>query len=204
MPVAVHLDHAYSFDCIMRALRWGFGSVMYDGSRSTYEENVRISADIARVAHAMGVGLECELGCVGGLADGDNRVDENVYTDPDMAASFVELTGADFLAVSIGTVHGVYKSEPRLDLDRLAQIRKRVDVPLVLHGGSGLSHDDFRAVIAGGIVKINIYTDVITAGKKAREDNLDKGYSDMLEASKNAMRKVVTSYLDIFGSSGKA
>jgi fructose-bisphosphate aldolase class II len=95
-------------------------------------------------------------------------------------------------------------SEPRLDLDRLAQIRKRVDVPLVLHGGSGLSHDDFRAVIAGGIVKINIYTDVITAGKKAREDNLDKGYSDMLEASKNAMRKVVTSYLDIFGSSGKA
>jgi len=208
VPVAVHLDHSYSFECIMRALRWGFGSVMYDGSRSTYEENVRVSANIAQAAHAMGVGLECELGCVGGLAegfaDGDNRVDENVYTDPDMSASFVELTGADFLAVSIGTVHGVYKSEPRLDLERLAEIRKRVDVPLVLHGGSGLSEGDFRAVIAGGIVKVNIYTDVITAGKKALAENLGKGYSDMLEASKNAMREVVTAYLDIFGSTGKA
>lgn len=204
VPVAVHLDHSYSFGCIMRALRWGFGSVMYDGSRSTYEENVRVSADIARAAHPMGAGLECELGCVGGLADGDNHVDENVYTDPDMAASFVGLTGADFLAVSIGTVHGVYKSAPRLDLERLAEIRRRVDVPLVLHGGSGLSEGDFRAVIAGGITKINIYTDVITAGKKALAENLDKGYSDMLEASKNAMREVVTAYLDIFGSTGKA
>ena len=204
VPVAVHLDHTYSFGNIMRALRCGFGSVMYDGSRSTYEENVRMSADIARVAHPMGVGLECELGCVGGLTDGDNQVDENVYTDPDMASSFVELTGADFLAVSIGTVHGVYKSVPKLDIGRLAAIRSRVNAPLVLHGGSGLSDNDFRATVTGGICKINIFTDIILAGKKSIAENLDKGYSDILKASEDAMRKAVGIKLDIFESAGKA
>jgi fructose-bisphosphate aldolase class II len=204
VPVAVHLDHTYNFDNIMRALRSGFGSVMYDGSRSTYEENVRVSADIARVAHPMGAGLECELGCVGGLADGDNQVDENVYTDPDMASSFVELTGADFLAVSIGTVHGVYKSTPKLDLNRLAAIRNRVEAPLVLHGGSGLSDDDFRATIVGGICKINVYTDIILAGKKAIADNMDKGYSDIFKASEAAMCEAVKTKLTVFGSAGKA
>jgi len=204
VPVAVHLDHTYNFDNIMRALRSGFGSVMYDGSRSSYEENVRVSADIARVAHAMGAGLECELGCVGGLADGDNQVDENVYTDPDMASSFVELTPSYFLAVSIGTVHGVYKSTPKLDLGRLAAIRSRVEAPLVLHGGSGLSDDDFRATIAGGICKINVYTDIITAGKKAIADNMALGYSDILMAAENAMCEAVKEKLRIFESAGKA
>jgi fructose-bisphosphate aldolase class II len=204
VPVAVHLDHTYNFGTIMRALRSGFGSVMYDGSRTTYEENVRMSADIARVAHPMGAGLECELGCVGGLTDGDNQVDENVYTDPDMASSFVELTDADFLAVSIGTVHGVYKSVPKLDLRLLSAIRSRINAPLVLHGGSGLSDEDFRATIAGGICKINIFTDIILAGKKSISENLDKGYSDILKVSEEAMREAVKIKLDIFESTGKA
>ena len=204
VPVAVHLDHTYHFDVIMRALRCGFGSVMYDGSRCTYEENIRASAEIARIAHPMGVGLECELGCVGGLADGDNQVDENIYTDPDMASSFVELTGTDFLAVSIGTVHGVYKSKPRLDLARLAAIRSRVEAPLVLHGGSGLSDDDFRATIAGGICKVNVYTDIILAAKKAVEEHLDLGFSDILKTAEEAMREEVKKKLIVFGSQNKA
>ena len=204
VPVAVHLDHSYSFETVMRALRCGFGSVMYDGSRTTYEENVRISAQIARVAHAMGAGLECELGCVGGLSDGGSQVDENIYTDPDMASSFVALTETDFLAVSIGTVHGVYASKPRLDLSRLAAIRRRVEVPLVLHGGSGLSDDDFRATIAGGICKVNVYTDIILAAKQAIEDNLELGYSDILKATEDAMREEVKKKLIVFGSQGKA
>ena len=204
VPVAVHLDHSYRFETVMRALRCGFGSVMYDGSRTTYEENVRISAEIARVAHAMGAGLECELGCVGGLSDGGSQVDENIYTDPDMAASFVALTGTDFLAVSIGTVHGVYASKPRLDLNRLTAIRRRVDAPLVLHGGSGLSDDDFRATIAGGICKVNVYTDIILAAKQTIADNLELGYSDILKATEDAMREEVRKKLIVFGSQGKA
>ena len=204
VPVAVHLDHSYQFETVMRALRCGFGSVMYDGSRTTYEENVRASAEIARVAHAMGAGLECELGCVGGLSDGGSQVDENIYTDPDMASSFVALTGADFLAVSIGTVHGVYKSKPKLDLERLAAIRRRVDAPLVLHGGSGLGDDAFRATIAGGICKVNVYTDIILAAKQALKDNLELGYSDILKAAEDAMREEVKKKLIVFGSQGKA
>ncbi len=204
VPVAVHLDHSYCFDTVMRALRCGFGSVMYDGLRATYEENVRNSTEIARVAHAMGAGLECELGCVGGLSDGGSYVDENIYTDLDMASSFVELTAADFLAVSIGTVHGVYASKPRLDLKRLAAIRQRVDVPLVLHGGSGLCDDDFRATIAGGICKINVYTDIILAAKRAITDNLELGYfSDILMATEDAMREEVKKKLIVFGSQGR-
>lgn len=204
VPVAVHLDHTYHFETIMRALRCGFGSVMYDGSRTTYEENVRISAEIARVAHAMGVGLECELGCVGGLADGDSQVDENIYTDPDMASSFVELTKTDFLAVSIGTLHGVYAAKPRLDIERLAAIRRKVEVPLVLHGGSGLSDSDFRATITGGINKVNVYTDIILAAKQAMADNMELGYSDILQATERAMCEEVKKKLIIFDSRNKA
>lgn len=200
VPVAVHLDHSYRFDTVMRALRCGFGSVMYDGSRTTYKENVRNSAEIARVAHAMGAGLESELGCVGGLSDGGSHVDENIYTDPKLASEFAQRTEVDFLAVSIGTVHGVYATKPRLDLDRLAEIRQQVDAPLVLHGGSGLSDDDFRNVIAGGICKVNIYTDVILAGKKALADNLELGYADIIKASEAAMCEVVKEKIRIFGS----
>ena len=152
----------------MQALRAGFGSVMYDGSREkTSEENIRKSAEIVRIAHGMGVGVECELGSVGGLTDSNGKVDQMVYTEPEEAKSFVDQTGTDFLAVSIGTCHGVYKATPKLDIPRLREIRKTVSVPLVLHGGSGLSDDDFRNTVAGGISKINVFTDVILAAKRA-------------------------------------
>lgn len=204
VPVAVHLDHTYSFDILMQALRIGFGSVMYDGSREkSHEENVRKSAEIARIAHGMGVGVECELGSVGGLADGSGQEDAMIYTEPEDARDFVEQTGADFLAVSIGTVHGVYKAEPRLDIPRLEKIHGLVDVPLVLHGGSGLSDEDFRNTIAGGICKVNVYTDIILAGKKAMADHPELGYTDTILKAENAMKEATALKLRLFGSENR-
>jgi fructose-bisphosphate aldolase class II len=203
VPVAIHLDHTYTFETIMRALRAGFGSVMYDGSIKSYEENVRNSAEIARIAHPMGVGLECELGKVGGLAEGEGITGENIYTDPGQAAAFVEQTAADFLAISIGTVHGVYRETPKLDLGRLAEIRSQVAIPLVLHGGSGLSDDDFRSCIKGGICKVNIYTDIITAAINTVRQEQSLGYTDLNLKAEAAMREATVKKLRIFGSDNK-
>jgi fructose-bisphosphate aldolase class II len=204
VPVAVHLDHTYTFENIMRALYAGFGSVMYDGSLLSYGENVRISAEIAKIAHPMGVGLECELGKVGGLEEGEGIKGENIYTDPAQAVDFVEKTGVDFLAVSIGSVHGVYLEEPKLDLDRLAEIRAKVEPPLVLHGGSGLSDDDFKNCIKGGIAKINIYTDIITAAiNMVSKEQAVLGYTDLNEKAEHAMYDATVKKIKIFGSDNK-
>lgn len=205
VPVAVHLDHTYSYDVLMRALRYGFGSVMYDGSRlPDQQDNVRISREIVRVAHCMGVGVECELGSVGGLSDETGHVDKMVYTEPSDAQAFLEQTGADFLAVSIGTAHGVYKAAPRLDIPRLMEIRKAVDAPLVLHGGSGLSDEDFRNTIAGGISKINVYTDIILAAKRAIAENPSAGYTELNLLAEAAMKQATAEKLKLFGSVGMA
>lgn len=205
VPVAVHLDHTYSFEMLMRALKFGFGSVMYDGSRlPDHRDNIRISAEIAKIAHGMGVGVECELGSVGGLSDESGHEDQMIYTDPADAYDFIEQTGADFLAVSIGTQHGVYKAEPKLDIPRLKEIHAKVDVPLVLHGGSGLSDEDFKNTIAGGVSKINVYTDIILAAKKAIADHLELGYTDLNMAAEDAMKNATAAKLRLFGSVGKA
>ena len=147
VPVAIHLDHTYHFETLMKALRAGFGSIMYDGTRGDHQSNVENSRKIAEIAHPMGVGVECELGSVGGLSDETGHEDEMVYTKPEEAREFVEQTGIDFLAVSIGTCHGVYKATPKLDIPRLEKIRATVEVPPVLHGGSRLSDDDFRNTV---------------------------------------------------------
>lgn len=203
VPVAIHLDHAYHFDTLMEALRAGFGSVMYDGSRAGHEENVRCSAELVRIAHGMGVGVECELGSVGGLSDETGRADQVVYTEPGDAAAFLADTGADFLAVSIGTAHGVYQAAPKLDIPRLEQIRAAVDAPLVLHGGSGLSDEDFRRTIAGGICKINIFTDIVLSGKAALQAHPDASYADTLKLTTAAMREATAAKLRLFGSENR-
>ena len=202
--MAVHLDHTYHFNTLMQALRAGFGSIMYDGSRESHEDNLQHSAAIARIAHGMGVGLECELGSVSGLSDEAGHEDKMVYTEPSEAAAFLERTGADFLAVSIGTVHGVYKAEPHLDIPRLKQIRAAVDAPLVLHGGSGLSDADFQNTIAGGIAKINVFTDVILAAKRALAEHPEASYNDGICLAREAMKEATLEKLRVFGSAGKA
>jgi fructose-bisphosphate aldolase class II len=204
VPVAVHLDHTYQFGTIMKALAAGFGSVMYDGSVLSYEENVKICTDIARIAHPMGVGLECELGKVGGLAEGEGVTGENIYTNPDQAIEFIEKTRADFLAISIGTTHGVYRESPKLNLDLLKVIRGRVATPLVLHGGSGLSDDDFKNCIKGGISKINIYTDVVTAAiNTIREECGKADYTEICRRAEDAMYRATADKLRLFGSENK-
>ena len=200
IPVAVHLDHSYSFNVIMKALSAGFGSVMFDGSLLAYEENIRVSADIARIARPMGAGLECELGKVGCLDEGGVK-GKNVYTNPAQASEFVEKTGADFLAISIGTIHGTYAETPRLDLELLAKIRRTIPTPLVLHGGSGLSDDDFKNCIKGGISKINIYTDVITAALNTVREECGKYlYTDINRKAEEAMYNVTVNKLKLFDS----
>ena len=205
VPVAIHLDHGYSFDVILQAAKLGCGSVMYDGTREAcHADNVRKSAELAKICHAMGVGLECELGSVGGLSDETGNVDFTAYTDPRDAFEFIEQTRADFLAVSIGTQHGVYKATPKLDLNRLAEIHAAVDVPLVLHGGSGLSDDDFRNTVAGGIRKVNVFTDVILAAKAVIHEDGDESYGDALMRAEAAMKQAVISKIKVFGSEGRA
>jgi fructose-bisphosphate aldolase class II len=200
VPVAVHLDHTYTFDNIMKALYAGFGSVMYDGSSLSYEENIKNSAEIAKIVHPMGVGLECELGKVGA---GDGKV-KNIYTDPAQAADFVEKTQVDFLAVSFGSAHGVYVETPHLDLQRLAEIRAKVEKPLVLHGGSGLSEDDFKNSIKGGIHKVNIYTDIITAAiNKVKAETSEARYTELNMKVEQAMYEETVKKIRIFGSDNK-
>ena len=205
VPVAVHLDHTYRFEVLMQALRAGFGSVMYDGSRlPDHRDNVRVSKEIVRIAHGMGFGVECELRSVGGLSDESGKADAVIYTEPGDASAFLEETGADFLAVSIGTQHGVYKATPKLDIPRLKEIRKAVDAPLVLHGGSGLSDDDFRNTIAGGISKINVYTDIILAAKKALAEHPEAAYVDLNLLAEAAMKEATAAKLRLFGGEGRA
>ena len=183
--VCVHLDHCEHLSYMRRALDMGFTGAMYDGSALPYEENVANSARAAAMCHDFDCGLECELGSMGAreTADPDegSTVEESgaIYTDPDMAKEFIESTGLDILACSFGTVHGLYKGEPHLSFDVLKEIRKRVNVPLVMHGGSGVSDADYHKSIDAGIRKINYYTyGVKYAGEAVRKLIADRTAAD--------------------------
>ncbi len=191
VPVAMHLDHGDSFQLAMRALRSGYTSIMIDGSALPFDENVALSRRVAEACHACSVPVEAELGRVGGKEDGIQGEDNN-YTDPAQAAQFVELTGVDFLAVGIGTAHGVYKGEPKLDLDKLSQIRAAVEIPLVIHGTSGIAADVVRELISRGISKVNYATDLriaYTRGVRAVLDS-DKSLFDPKKYGMGGRREV--------------
>ena len=147
VPVAIHLDHGNSFELAMQALRAGYTSIMIDGSHDSFEENIKVSKAVADACHPSGVPVEAELGKVGGKEDDLEGGEGNPYTDPMEAKQFVEETGIDSLAVAIGTAHGVYKGTPKLDVERLSEIRKVVSIPLVLHGTSGVPDDAVRECI---------------------------------------------------------
>ena len=172
-PVVAHLDHGDSIELCLKALRMGFSSVMFDGSALPYEENIRQTAFVCRVAHAFGATVEAELGAMPHNLKGELKEyrPEDFYTRPEEAARFVAETGVDALAISFGTVHGVYKSEPKLSFEVIDAVRRSTgDLPLVMHGGSGLTADDYRQAIAKGIRKINYYTyGAIASGEAVRQ-----------------------------------
>ena len=180
VPIVVHLDHGLTEDVCRQALDLGFTSIMLDSSMDPYERNVERVAAMAEIAHRYGATIEGELGHVGDAADAQDPEDPSaLYTDPAQARDFVEKTGADALAVAVGTAHGAYRLPPRLDFDRIRDIRKAVDAYLVLHGGSGLTDDDFRRAIEAGISKINIFTDINLAAAKAAYDMYVSGVTGM-------------------------
>lgn len=205
VPVVVHYDHGLTFERCMEALKLGFSSVMFDGSACDKSANIRDTRDIVKIAHAMGATVEGEIGHVGD-ANNNDQASNDCYTTVKEAEEYLEATGVDALAIAIGTAHGTYKSKPCLDLNRLAEIRKAVSVPLVLHGGSGLSNDDFRNAICNGIAKINIFTDLCNAGissiKQSTESGLD--YLSMRNKKTMAIKEAVMEKLRLFGSEGKA
>jgi fructose-bisphosphate aldolase class II len=208
VPVSLMLDHGTSFEQCMRAISYGFTDVMYDGSKLPLEENIQTTRTVVRAAHAVGIGVEAELGLVGRGSDyEDHDVRRKGFTDPDDGEAFVAQTGVDFLAIAIGTAHGLYKGEPQLDLDLLREIRSRVDLPLVLHGGSGCTDDQFRAVVEAGISKVNVATDLYaTTGRRlvkaAQAENA--AYFSLSRAAVESFQERCGFYIDLFGASGKA
>ena len=170
VPVVLHLDHANELDSIARAVRCGFSSVMIDGSSLPFDENVRLTRAAVEIARPKGISVEAELGHVGGMDLESTRCRQNVLTEPDEVARFVEQTGVDSLAVSIGTSHGVYTSLPTLNIPRLRELHAASPVPLVLHGGSGTPDDQVREAVREGICKLNLYADCrIALGRGIRQ-----------------------------------
>ena len=204
VPVAVHYDHGLTFERCMEALRLGFTSIMYDCSTLGYEENLARVEEMARICHGMGATIEGELGHVGDNA-GSGKLENpsDYYTDPDLALDFVQRTGIDALAVAVGNAHGDYAFPPKLDFDRIEAISQKTGIPLVLHGGSGLSDSDFKTAVKLGISKINIFTDIDKAGKRGIEKGLSAGAKTMMELmpyETDEMKKVVREKISLFGS----
>lgn len=202
---ALHLDHAFEFESVMRAIREGFTSVMFDGSRLPYEENVKITGEIVKVAHSVGVSVEAELGNVGGLeGDSFSVTNESLYTDPDVAQDFIRKTGIDAFAPAIGNAHGFYAKEPKLDFERLAKIKEKVQVPLVLHGATGISMDDLQRSIDLGIRKINLGTIVrhtYVEGIKKYIDKYPKENFNLLHRAQKPLKNLLKGQIKMFGSS---
>jgi len=207
VPVALHLDHAFKFEYVIGAIRCGFTSVMFDGSRLPYEKNVEITRKVVEVAHSVGVSVEAELGNVGGL-EGDtwSHTNESLYTDLDVAQDFVYKTGIDSLAPAIGNVHGFYIQNPKLDFERLKRIREKVQIPLVLHGATGISIDDLKKAINLGIRKINLASIVhhtyVEAIKEYME-NRQRGNRNLFCRAREPLRKLITEQIKAFGSTGR-
>ncbi len=205
VPVTVHYDHGLTFPRCMEALKLGFSSVMFDGSAGDPETNIRETANVVRICHAFGATVEGEIGHVGNADTADNAVDD-LYTTPEEAVEYIAATGVDALAIAIGTAHGAYKVKPKLDIERLRKIRSATDTPLVLHGGSGLTDEDFRTAIENGIAKVNIFTDLCNAGKRAMAEGLalDESYLAIRDRKMAAIREEVIKKMTLFGSVGKA
>lgn len=209
VPVCVHLDHGKSYGLLMRAMRLGFTSVMYDGSDLPFAQNIENTCEVVKVAKALGVTVEAELGMIlrpeGGGDAKDGPTDPSVfYTDPDAAADFVAKTRIDALAIAFGTAHGIYAAKPVLDFDRIRRVREKVSLPLVMHGGSGVGEAGFRTAIRNGISKINYYTYMAAAGGEAVRQTVAASngghvfYHDIAQAATQGMKADVLAAMRIF------
>ncbi|GLC81884.1 class II fructose-bisphosphate aldolase [Lacrimispora brassicae] len=211
VPVAVHLDHGDDLNMLKKALDMGFTSVMYDGSALSFEENVANTRIAVEMAEAYGASVEAEIGAMGrqefsSIGEGEEgEATEGCYTDPEQAEEFAEVTGIDALACSFGTVHGLYLTEPKLDFDRISQISRRTGLPIVMHGGSGVSDQDFHKCIENGVRKINYYTYLAkTGGMHVREKAMEAEgyvfYHDVTLWGIEAMKKDVLHTIKVFSN----
>ncbi len=209
IPVALHMDHCPSFDTIVSCIQNGYTSVMIDGAHHEYDDNVALVKSVVKMAHAVGVQVEGEIGKIGGVEDDMfvNEADAS-YTIPAEAKKFVEDTGIDTLAVAIGTAHGMYKGEPNLDFDRIAEIDGLVSVPLVLHGASGVPDDQVKRSISLGMAKVNIATELKNPMVAAIRDVIanpdENDPRNYMGAAKNAVKEVVKKKILLCGSDGMA
>ncbi len=210
LPIALHLDHGSSFEVAMACIRGGFSSVMFDGSHHPYEENIAMTKEIVKAAHAMGVSVEGELGTIGGVED-DISVDEAdaALAKPDEAIRFWEETGVDAMAIAVGTAHGMYAGEPNIRFDIIEEVTSKIPVPVVLHGGSGVPDAMIRRSIEAGVGKINVNTEnQVACTDTIREvlNNDSKVYDPRkyLGPAKKAMVEVVKSKIKLFGSDNQA
>lgn len=208
VPVCVHLDHGVTTEMIYRALRIGFTSVMIDASALPYEENLHLTKEITEISHAMGVSVEAELGRLvtgeSGSTEITNAKPEDFYTDPKEAQAFCEETGIDALAIAFGTAHGFYKSQPKLDFNVVKNVAQATGLPLVMHGGSGVSEEGFKKSIENGIRKINYYSYMSKAGYVAAKEFIESGKSSYLHdveyAAMQAMKEDVKKAIKVFSN----
>ncbi|MDD2973116.1 MAG: class II fructose-bisphosphate aldolase [Lachnospiraceae bacterium] len=216
VPVCVHLDHGASIESCIKAIQLGFTSVMIDASASDYEGNVATTAEVVRLAHSVGVTVEAELGHIfvsdNGVGETPRQIEtadncnvNDMYTDPDLAKDFVTRTGVDALAIAFGTSHGIYTQKPVLDLDRITAIRNKIDIPFVMHGGSGLSKEEFQTAVRNGVRKINYYTYMTLAGGRAVKAAMDQMkpednifFHDIPLIAMDAMKKDIINAINIF------
>lgn len=210
LPIALHLDHGSSFDVAMACIRAGFSSVMFDGSHHPFEENIRMTKEIVKAAHAMGVSVEGELGTIGGVED-DLSVDEAdaSLAKPEEAIRFYEETGVDALAIAVGTAHGMYAGEPLIRFDIIEAVTSKIPVPIVLHGGSGVPDEMIRKAILAGAGKINVNTENQVACTESIREVLNKDPRVIdprkyLGPGRAAMAQVVASKIKLFGSENQA
>lgn len=202
--IAIHLDHCNDVKLIKEAIEAGFTSVMYDGSHLPFEENMKMTKEVCDYAHARGVTVEAELGSIALGGDSNEDHQEEKYTDPVQASRFVLETGVDCLAVSIGTVHGTYQGTPKISVDRLKEIQAVVDVPLVLHGGSGTPVETIKECIAHGICKININTEMSKEAVKLMVDTVKEKpgshFSQLSVLARNKVTEVAKKHIELFAS----
>ena len=203
VPVCVHLDHCEDLDYLKRAINIGFTSVMLDASSLPYDENVKMTKEAVRLAHPKNISVEAEIGVLGGREAGNQKplTKEEMYTDPDLAKKFVDDTNIDALACSFGTAHGIYKVKPELDFDRIQKINTLCNLPLVIHGGSGVSSEDYVKAIKCGVRKINYYSYMSREGVYAAREILKKDitfYHELASYATSKMKEDVIRALKIF------